>query len=95
MKKEHCRTVQVNGQYLSDHQMKQMVRVIEWDITELKGDYTEDHNRKIKRVKMMAPPHCPIITLRHLDSYLTVSTNSTIKSLMIHHDCGDKKLIHW
>ena len=29
--------------------MKRMALVIEWDITDTKGDYTQDHNRKIKR----------------------------------------------
>lgn len=41
-----------------------MVHVIEWDITGPKGDYTQDHNHKIKRaLKLMAPTLYPEMTL--------------------------------
>lgn len=65
----------LNEQCLSDHLVKRMVHVIEWDITDPKDDYTQHHNHKIKGpLKPMAPPLHPIITPGHLDSYLPVGS---------------------
>lgn len=66
----HKRTLCINGPFVSNCLVKLMAHIIKWDIADLKGDYTPDHNHKIKRaLKMMAPPFNPIITLRCSDLY--------------------------
>lgn len=47
----------INGRHLKGHLLKQMANVIEWAISDRKGDSSQNHNHKIKKaLRMMAWP---------------------------------------